>query len=37
MNWASVLAWAQLGSDYCAIVLPGEGCPVGRAVGPSLP
>ncbi|KAB0395808.1 hypothetical protein E2I00_013957 [Balaenoptera physalus] len=30
MNSVSVLAQAQLGSDYRAIVLPGEGCPVGE-------
>lgn len=35
MNSASVLAGAQLGSDCYAIVLPGEGCPVG-SVDPSL-
>ena len=37
MNSVSVLAQAQLGSDYRAIVLPGEGCPVGSAVNPGLP
>ena len=37
MNSVSVLAGAQLGSDYSAIVLTGEGCPVGSAVDPGLP
>lgn len=37
MNSVSVLARAQLGSDYYAIVLTGEGCPLGSAVEPGLP
>lgn len=37
MNSVSVLVRAQLGSDYYAIVLMGEGCRVGSAVDPGLP
>lgn len=37
MNSVSVLAWAQLGGDYDAIVLAGEGCGVGGTVEPGLP
>lgn len=37
MNSVSVLAWAQLGSDYYAIVLAGEGCRFGGTVDPGLP
>lgn len=37
MNSVSVLARAQLGSDYYAIVLAGEGGGSGGTVAPGLP
>lgn len=37
MNLVSVLARAQLGSDYYAFVLRGAGCRFGGTADPGLP